>query len=83
MNNNNPFMPQQPNHIKAPLLVGTVMLGIGIFLFSYVKWSNILISTAVTIVSTAFLYVLLRNFLLKRIKSTTTTREFNPRRRRK
>lgn len=77
----NPFMPQQPNHLKAPLLVGTVLLGIGVFLFSYVRWENIVVSVAITVVSTIFLFVLLRNFLLKRTKGRASNREFNPRRR--
>lgn len=77
----NPFMPQQPNQVKAPLLVGTVVLGIGMFLFSYAKWGNILLSLGLTVATTAFLYVLLRNFLLYRAKPRHGNRDFQPRRR--
>ncbi|CAN5128291.1 hypothetical protein BH09BAC1_BH09BAC1_19530 [soil metagenome] len=77
----NPFMPQQPNMVKAPLLVGTVILGIGIFLFTYTRWGNIVVSLATTIVSTVFLYVMLRNFLVKRTGSRPSSKQFNLKRR--
>ena len=79
--NESPFMPQQPNKVKAPLLVGTVMLGIGMFLFSYIKWGSVLASLGLTLVSTIFMYILLKNFLLKRTKPKGNNREFNMRRR--
>lgn len=78
-----PFMPQQPNQVKAPLIVGTVVLGIGMFLFSYAKWQNVLISLGLTVVTTGLLYFLLKGFLLKRTQSKFGNREFDPKRRRK
>lgn len=78
-----PFMPNQPNKVKAPLLVGTVILGIGMFLFSYTKYGNVLLSLGLTIVSTGLLFFLLKAFLLKRSKPLNSKREFDPSRRRK
>ncbi len=78
-----PFMPQQPNQVKAPLLVGTVLLGIGIFLFSYVKWGSILVSLGLTAASTGLLYVALKGFLLKRTKPRYGNNDFDSKRRRK
>lgn len=78
-----PFMPNQPNRVKAPLLVGTVILGIGMFLFSYSKYGNVLLSLGLTVVSTGLLFFLLKGFLLKRTKPRYGNREFDPKRRRK
>lgn len=77
------FMPNQPNRIKAPLLVGTVILGIGMFLFSYTKYGSILLSLGVTVVSTGLLFFLLKGFLVKRSNTRHGKREFDPTRRRK
>jgi protein-S-isoprenylcysteine O-methyltransferase Ste14 len=78
-----PFMPQQPNQVKAPLLVGTVILGIGMFLFSYIKWESILVSLGLTAASTGLLYFLLKGFLMKRTQPRYGNRDFDPKRRRK
>lgn len=77
------FMPNQPNKVKAPLLVGTVILGIGMFLFSYTKYGSVLLSLGLTVVSTGLLFFLLKGFLLKRNNTRHGNREFNPNRRRK
>lgn len=74
-------MPEQPNKVKAPLLVGTVILGIGMFLFSYSKYDNVLLSLALTAITTGVLFFVLKGFLLKRTKSRHGNRDFKPTRR--
>ncbi len=78
-----PFMPEQPNKVKAPLLVGTVILGIGMFLFSYSKYENVLLSLGLTVVVTGGMFFILKGFLLNRTKSRQGNRDFNPGRRKK
>lgn len=82
MSNPNPFMPQQPNKLIAPLLVGTVLFGIGVFLISYTKWGDLLVSLGATVVSTGLVYVLLRNFLFRRAKARGSQRQFDTKKRR-
>lgn len=74
-------MPQQPNRVMAPLIAGTVIFGIGVFLISYTKWGDLLVSLGATVVSTGLVYVVLRNFLFRRAKPRGNQRQFETKKR--